>query len=267
MDRLVTIKSSRYGMEIHLAPGVPFEEVQEALALKLKNSARFFEGAQMALSFSGRKLTSREEHIVLDLISKLTGIEIICIIEQDEKKDWIYRSVVEETLSNISKREGQFYRGTLRKRQVLESDSSIVILGKMCIRDRTECWEIVPTGSSFSIRTDKGDISADRVIIATGSKAAPFTGSDGSGYRLAEQLGHLSLIHIYLLPTEKLRASEDLRLFRESPMIVWEIGSDMEEAFMIVIFRPTHFWTLSGYFIPSKEWKNFRATKETYSFR
>lgn len=131
MDRLVTIKSSRYGMEIHLAPGVPFEEVQEALALKLKNSARFFEGAQMALSFSGRKLTSREEHIVLDLISKLTGIEIICIIEQDEKKDWIYRSVVEETLSNISKREGQFYRGTLRKRQVLESDSSIVILGNV----------------------------------------------------------------------------------------------------------------------------------------
>lgn len=58
------------------------------------------------------------------------------------------------------------------------------------VHTQTECWEIVPTGSSFSIRTDKGDISADRVIIATGSKAAPFTGSDGSGYRLAEQLGH-----------------------------------------------------------------------------
>ena len=50
-------------------------------------------------------------------------------IDQDEKKELMYRSIVEQTLSNIQKREGQFYKGTLRKRQVLESESSIVILG------------------------------------------------------------------------------------------------------------------------------------------
>ncbi len=32
--------------------------------------------------------------------------------------------------------------------------------------------------------------NADRVILATGSKAAPHTGSDGSGYALAKELGH-----------------------------------------------------------------------------
>lgn len=31
---------------------------------------------------------------------------------------------------------------------------------------------------------------ADRLILAAGSKASPSTGSDGSGYRLAKQLGH-----------------------------------------------------------------------------
>ena len=41
----------------------------------------------------------------------------------------MYRSVVEQTLSDLQKREGQFYRGTLAKRQVLESETSIVILG------------------------------------------------------------------------------------------------------------------------------------------
>ena len=129
MDRLVTIKSSRYGMEIHFHPEAPFVEVEEALTQKLKDSARFFKGAKVALSFIGRTLTNKEENIVLDLISDLTGIEVICIIDRDGEKDWMYRSVVEQTLFNIKKREGQFYRGTLARREVLESDASIVILG------------------------------------------------------------------------------------------------------------------------------------------
>lgn len=129
MDRLVAIKSSRYGMEIHLDPKAPFDEVMRALTFKLKNSARFFEGAHMALSLMGRSLSKEEEQNVLERISSLTGIEIVCIIEQDVQKNWMYKSIVEQTLSNIQKKDGLFYRGTLSKRQVLESDSSIVILG------------------------------------------------------------------------------------------------------------------------------------------
>ena len=41
----------------------------------------------------------------------------------------------------------------------------------------------------FTVRTDK-DYRFDRVIIATGGKSYPLTGSDGSGYRLATSLGH-----------------------------------------------------------------------------
>lgn len=41
----------------------------------------------------------------------------------------------------------------------------------------------------FTVRTDK-DYHFDRVIIATGGKSYPLTGSDGSGYRLATSLGH-----------------------------------------------------------------------------
>ena len=33
-------------------------------------------------------------------------------------------------------------------------------------------------------------IEGDRVIVATGGKAMPSSGSDGNGYRLAEELGH-----------------------------------------------------------------------------
>ena len=44
--------------------------------------------------------------------------------------------------------------------------------------------------TGFQVQTDKGTFSCDRVILAAGSKAAPVTGSDGSGYELAKALGH-----------------------------------------------------------------------------
>lgn len=45
-------------------------------------------------------------------------------------------------------------------------------------------------GKCFDITASDMTIKAKTVIIATGSKAAPKTGSDGSGYGLAKQLGH-----------------------------------------------------------------------------
>ncbi len=44
--------------------------------------------------------------------------------------------------------------------------------------------------SRFIIRTGQQERYFDRVIIAAGSKAAPVTGSDGSGYKLAKAFGH-----------------------------------------------------------------------------
>ncbi|KAB1439584.1 NAD(P)/FAD-dependent oxidoreductase [Candidatus Galacturonibacter soehngenii] len=42
----------------------------------------------------------------------------------------------------------------------------------------------------FQILTDTVTYTCDKVIMAMGSKAAPKTGSDGSGYALAKQIGH-----------------------------------------------------------------------------
>mgnify|MGYP001091454610 CR=1 FL=1 len=50
--------------------------------------------------------------------------------------------------------------------------------------------EIKQENNMFMIYSDKEKIVADKVILATGSKACPKTGSDGSGYSLLESLGH-----------------------------------------------------------------------------
>lgn len=61
---------------------------------------------------------------------------------------------------------------------------------KVEIRTGVECREIRPGKKGFTVLTDQGPVRADRVILCAGSKAAPTTGSDGSGYDLAKMLGH-----------------------------------------------------------------------------
>ena len=48
----------------------------------------------------------------------------------------------------------------------------------------------VSDGRVSAVKTDKGKIECDSVILATGGKSYPLTGSDGSGYRFAKKLGH-----------------------------------------------------------------------------
>ena len=45
-------------------------------------------------------------------------------------------------------------------------------------------------GRVVGVRTDKGDFFAPAVILATGGKSYPATGSTGDGYRMAKALGH-----------------------------------------------------------------------------
>ncbi len=68
-------------------------------------------------------------------------------------------------------------------RNALETEQVQVLTG-------TAVKEILPLRRGFRIVTDGGNRTADCVILACGSKAAPKTGSDGSGYVLAESLGH-----------------------------------------------------------------------------
>ena len=129
MERLVTIKSNRYGIEIHMDPDAAFDTLLEHMRDRFEHSARFFQGAQLAASFHGRVLSYTEEEKVLNLFTEITGIDIVCVIDKNAQSEMIYRNALTDTMSDMRKRDGQFYRGTLKKRQVLESDSSIVILG------------------------------------------------------------------------------------------------------------------------------------------
>ena len=129
MSELVTIKSSHSGIELRLNAELPFPDLLKAVEEKFRQSADFFKNAKMAVSFSGRTLSISEEEQLIQVITQTTNLEIICIIDHDERKELIYKRAVAQCLSEREKSDGQFYRGTLKRRQLLESESSIVILG------------------------------------------------------------------------------------------------------------------------------------------
>lgn len=58
------------------------------------------------------------------------------------------------------------------------------------INTEVEIHTIEKADKIFRLNTSKGQFTCKSLIIATGSKAAPKTGSDGSGYKLAKSLGH-----------------------------------------------------------------------------
>ncbi len=54
-----------------------------------------------------------------------------------------------------------------------------------------------------AVKTSKREIKADKVILATGGKSYPLTGSTGDGYKMVEKLGHkITSIKPSLVPLE-----------------------------------------------------------------
>ncbi|HIW41605.1 MAG TPA: septum formation inhibitor [Candidatus Mediterraneibacter vanvlietii] len=155
MDRLVTIRSSKYGLDIELDPEVGFDVLLKELMSKFRDSARFFKDATMALSFSGRSLSRSDEDRILKLIQDNTRINILCIIERNEKDELMYKSIIDRVLADSGRREGQVYRGTLRRGQILESEGDIVILGDV---ELGAC--VVADGSVIIVGNLYGSVSA-----------------------------------------------------------------------------------------------------------
>ncbi len=60
--------------------------------------------------------------------------------------------------------------------------------------------------NTYKITTDKGTFSSKYLLLSTGGKAAPKTGSDGSGYELAKSLGHKIITPLPALTALKIKS-------------------------------------------------------------
>lgn len=155
MNNSVVIKGNKYGIVVQMDKNIPFVQLKTDLAEKFKSASKFFDKANMAVSFEGRKLSSEEEREVLGIIAENSQLNIVCVIDNDEMKEKIFKKAVEDKLEELSAHTGQFYKGTLRSGQLLESESSIIILG-----DINPGGKVIAKGNVIILGSLKGTVYA-----------------------------------------------------------------------------------------------------------
>lgn len=162
MKEAVVIKSFQNGITILINEEIPFTQVLQEIAFKFEESKAFFGTAKMALSFEGRPLTPVEEIQILDTIKTNSDIHIVCIVGKDEKTDKCFIKALQQTERKLSGGdEGQFYRGSLKNQDVIETESSIVILG-----------DVYPGCAVISTRN---------IIVLGGLYGEAYAGGSGTG--------------------------------------------------------------------------------------
>ena len=103
------------------------------------------------------------------------------------------------------------------------------------IRNEVEVRKIKKQNDKFIIMTDKENIEANKIIISTGSKSAPKTGSDGSGYKICKELGHTiieplpALVQLkgkekYFKEWNGIRADVAINLYEDNKKFAKEVG-------------------------------------------
>lgn len=103
------------------------------------------------------------------------------------------------------------------------------------IFNNEEVISIIKDGDCFEVVTSNRKIIVDKVVLATGSKACPKTGSDGFGYKIAKSLGHsivkplpalvqLKLDCSFMKEWQGIRSDVSVKLYENNKLIKQECG-------------------------------------------
>ena len=79
---------------------------------------------------------------------------------------------------------------TDKSSSVLECLRNVMHRSGVKIRNERALEILTDENGVVGVKTDRGEIAADWIILATGGVSYPTTGSTGDGYRMAAELGH-----------------------------------------------------------------------------
>ncbi len=160
MKDAVLIKSFPNGITLLMREDASMEEILQELTVKFTEARNFFGSSTMALSMEGRKMTEAEEILILDTIRVNSNVRIACIVGHDDDTNKNFIKALQHMDKKLSgTEEGQFYKGTLKNREVIETENSIVVLG-----------DVYPGSAVFS---------AGNIIILGGLYGEAYAGGDG----------------------------------------------------------------------------------------
>lgn len=131
MNQQVMIKSSKSGLVLILDENMAFDELMTKITEKFAQSARFFGSCKLAIRFEGRRLSNSEQMAVIEVIESNTDIQILCVAEEEEEQEAILRRALDRRVNELEEASGQFYRGNIRKGQIIDFETSVIVLGNL----------------------------------------------------------------------------------------------------------------------------------------
>lgn len=155
MKDAVIIKAHKSGIVVVLDPKQEFEQLKKQVTEKFREAEKFFGDAKMAVRFEGRQLTEEEQMALVDCITRNSRVKILCIVENDPKQEKEFEKSLNQKLLELDANTGQFYKGNFRSGQVLEAETSIIILGDVHVGAK-----IISKGNIIILGALKGNVFA-----------------------------------------------------------------------------------------------------------
>ncbi len=145
-------------------------------------------GAKILVSGGGRCNVTNKKVTTNDYFGGASTIvrRVLKSFDEHQTIDWMARLGVQLKLEAT----GKYFPVT---------DKAATVLNALLNRSRqlgvelisgTRIESITPNGESFSVHSSDNEFCARRLIVATGGKSLPKSGSDGAGLKWLEQLGH-----------------------------------------------------------------------------
>jgi septum site-determining protein MinC len=125
----VVLKSFPNGISVILDESISYEQLLEDVAAKFNEADKFLKNASVVISFDGRELSSSQEMELLDVITNNSHLNVLCITGRDEEQSLKFAKIQESMTFHNEENFGQFYRGSLKGGQNIETEQSIIILG------------------------------------------------------------------------------------------------------------------------------------------
>lgn len=161
------------------------EEQGRARRIVLLDSAKTI-GAKILVSGGGRCNVTHEQVSHRDFVpSSPTVRHILAAFSAQAARDWFASMGVALTREET----GKLFPVTDKARTVLQALTTRCRDLNVTIRPRHRVSDVIAK-DGFVVRHEQGELQAERVIMATGGRSLPRTGSDGYGWEIVRRLGH-----------------------------------------------------------------------------
>lgn len=142
-EKIVTLKGKAKGITIFLKEEASIQALLEELEILLNESADFFNKVDVSIFLEGKKLNKLEYSQVVDIIINKTPVNC----EKITADITGYKIEMKNKVTD----EVEFYHGTLRAGQRVESDKNIIVMG-----DVNPSAEVVAKGNVIVLGSLKG---------------------------------------------------------------------------------------------------------------